>query len=114
MSTVVLGAVLSVAMSAGLLLFARAVRSSGFLAYGGRHSLDIFLAHIIMASGSRIVLVHVGVHSVALLVAVGVVVGVGGPLVMSAALRRIRLAWVFDGPKLPTWARKRSSCPCPA
>ncbi len=38
-----------------------------------------------------------------------VAAGVGGSLLMSAALRRIGLAWVFDGPKLPTWARKRSS-----
>jgi hypothetical protein len=49
-----------------------------------------------------------------LLVAVGIVVGVGGPLVMSVALRRVGLAWVFDGPKLPTRARKRSCGSRPA
>jgi fucose 4-O-acetylase-like acetyltransferase len=113
-STVALGVVLSVVLSAGVLLVARAVRSWGFLAYCGQRSLDIFLAHIIMASGSRIVLVHLGVHSVVLLVAVGEIVGVGGPLVLSAALRRIGLAWVFDGPKLPNRARKRSSDSRPA
>jgi peptidoglycan/LPS O-acetylase OafA/YrhL len=113
-STVALGVVLSVVLSAGVLLVARAVRSWGFLAYCGQRSLDIFLAHIIMASGSRIVLVHLGVHSVVLLVAVGEIVGVGGPLVLSAALRRIGLAWVFDGPKLPAWTRKRSSDSRPA
>jgi fucose 4-O-acetylase-like acetyltransferase len=107
--TVALGVVLSVVLSAGVLLLARAVRSSGFLAYCGRHSLDIFLAHIILASGSRIVMVHLGVHSVPLLVAVGEAAGVGGSLLLSVALRRIGLSWVFDGPKLPTLGRKRSS-----
>jgi uncharacterized membrane protein YcfT len=106
--TVALGVVLSVVLSTGVLLLARAVRSWGFLAYCGRHSLDIFLAHIILASGSRIVLVHLGVHSIVLLVAVGEAAGVGGSLLLSAALRRIGLAWVFDGPKLPSWAGKES------
>jgi fucose 4-O-acetylase-like acetyltransferase len=105
--TVALGVVLSVAMSAAVLLVARAARSWGFLAYCGRRSLDIYLGHIIMASGSRIVLMMFGVHSVAVLVAAGVTAGVLGPLLASVALRRVGLAWVFDGPKLPTGDRKR-------
>jgi len=113
-STVALGVVLSVVMSAAVLVSARAVRSWGFLALCGRRSLDIFLGHIIMASGSRIILMMLGVHSVVLLVAVCVVAGVLGPLVASAALRRIGLAWVFDGPKLPTRDRKRSRRSRPA
>jgi peptidoglycan/LPS O-acetylase OafA/YrhL len=111
---VALGVVLSVVMSAAVLLSARAVRSWGFVALCGRRSLDIFLGHIIMASGSRIILMMLGVHSVVLLVAVCVVAGVLGPLVTSAALRRIGLAWVFDGPKLPTRDRKRSRRSRPA
>jgi fucose 4-O-acetylase-like acetyltransferase len=99
--TVALGVALSVVMSAAVLLFARAAGSWGFLAVCGRRSLDIFLAHIILTSGSRIILVKLGVHSVVLLVAIGLVAGVLGSLVVATALRRVGLAWVFDGPKLP-------------
>ncbi len=113
-STVALGVALSVVMSAAVLLFARAARSWGFLAVCGRRSLDIFLAHIILASGSRIVLVELGVHSVVLLVAVGLVAGVVGSLVVATVLRRLGLAWVFDGPKLPARGHKRSRRSCPA
>ncbi len=113
-STVALGVALSVVMSAAVLLFARAARSWGFLAVCGRRSLDIFLAHIILASGSRIVLVELGVHSVVLLVAVGLVAGVFGSLVVATVLRRVGLAWVFDGPKPPARSHKRSRRSCPA
>ncbi len=100
-SSVALGVVLSVAMSAAVLLFARAARSWGFVALCGRRSLDIYLAHIILAAGCRILLVGLGVHSPVPLVAVGLTVGVVGSLVVATVLRRFGLAWVFDGPKLP-------------
>jgi fucose 4-O-acetylase-like acetyltransferase len=104
-ASVALGVVLSVAMSAAVLLFARAARSWGFVALCGRRSLDIYLAHIILAAGCRIVLVKLGLHSVVLLAAVGLTVGVVGSLVVATALRRVGLAWVFDGPKLPARLR---------
>jgi fucose 4-O-acetylase-like acetyltransferase len=107
-ATVGAGVVLSVAMSAAVLLFARATRSWSILALCGRRSLDIFLAHIIMASGCRIVLVMLGVHSVVVLIAACFIAGVAGSLLLSTALRRVGLAWVFDGPKLPTGREKRS------
>jgi fucose 4-O-acetylase-like acetyltransferase len=100
-SSVALGVVLSVAMSAAVLMFARAARSWGFVALCGRRSLDIYLAHIILAAGCRIILVKLGVHSPVPLTAVGLTVGVVGSLLVATALRRIGLAWVFDGPKLP-------------
>lgn len=107
-STVAIGVVLSVAMSVAVLLFSRATRSWGFLAVCGRRSLDIFLAHIIMASGSRIVLVKLGVHSVPVLVVMCFLVGVFGSLAISTTLRRVGLSWVFDGPPLPTRKGRRS------
>lgn len=110
-STVALGVVLAVVMSAAMLSFARAARSWAFLAVCGRRSLDIYLAHIILASGTRIVLVRLGVHSVALLIVFCLVAGVLGSLVVATALRRAGLAWMFDGPKLPARKRSRSSCP---
>jgi len=106
-STVVVGVVLCVAMSAAVLLFARAARSWAFVALCGRRSLDIFLVHILLASGSRIILVKLGVHSMWLLVPICFLVGLLGSLLVATALRRIGLAWLFDGPKLPTGGRKR-------
>jgi fucose 4-O-acetylase-like acetyltransferase len=105
-SSVALGVVLSVAMSVAVLLFARAARSWSFVALCGRRSLDIYLAHIILAAGCRIILVKLGVHSVVLLATVGLIVGVVGSVVVATALRRIGLAWIFDGPKLPAGVRE--------
>lgn len=107
-STVAVGVALTVVMSASVLVFARAARSWGFVALCGRRSLDIYLAHILLASGTRIILVKLGVHSLWLLIPVCFAVGLLGSLVVSTALRRIGLGWVFDGPKLPTRSRKRS------
>ncbi|MDT5138813.1 MAG: hypothetical protein QOD58_3075, partial [Mycobacterium sp.] len=106
-ATVGVGVVLSVVMSAAVLLFARTTRSWSVLAVCGRRSLDIFLAHIIMASGCRIALVMLGVHSVVFLVATCFITGVFGSLVMSTALRRVGMGWVFDGPKLPSRRDRR-------
>lgn len=113
-STVAVGVALTVVMSASVLVFARAARSWGFVALCGRRSLDIYLAHILLASGSRIILVKLGVHSLWLLIPICFAVGLFGSLVVSTALRRIGLAWVFDGPKLPARSRKRSRRSCPA
>jgi peptidoglycan/LPS O-acetylase OafA/YrhL len=107
-STVALGVVLSVLMSAAVLSIARAARSWDFLAICGKRSLDIYLAHIILASGTRIVLVKLGVHSFLPLVSAGLVAGVLGSLIVASALRRVGLAWVFDGPKLPTFGGEQS------
>ncbi|MGB8405366.1 MAG: acyltransferase [Mycobacterium sp.] len=92
------GFVLTVVGSATILLFGQAARSSSFLALCGRRSLDIYLAHIIMVSGTRIVLLKLGVHQIWLLVPLTVLIGVGGSLALATVCRRIGLGWVFDGP----------------
>jgi peptidoglycan/LPS O-acetylase OafA/YrhL len=109
-STVALGVLLSLTLSAAVLIFSRAARSWSFLALCGRRSLDIYLAHIILASGCRIILVSLGVHSVVLLVTAGLVVGVVGSLIVATGLRHVGLAWVFDGPRWLT----RSRTPTPS
>lgn len=112
--SVALGVPVCVGMSAAALLMARAVRSWNFLAVCGRRSIDIYLAHIIMASGSRIVLVRLGLHSPALLVAACVVAGVVGSLLAARVLRHIGLGWVFDGPQLPAYIERRGLRTTPA
>jgi fucose 4-O-acetylase-like acetyltransferase len=98
-SSVAIGFVLSVELSGAVLLFGWSARSWSFLALCGRRSLDIFLAHIILGSGSRIVLVKLGVQSIPVLVAVGLISGVIGSLILTTGLRRVGLAWLLDGPR---------------
>lgn len=97
---IAIGVVLAVAASAAILLFGQAARSVSILAMCGRHSLDIYLAHIILASGTRIVLVKLGVEQLWVIVTLCLLAGVVGSLMMSAACRRFHVGWIFDGPNL--------------
>lgn len=93
-----MGFILTVVGSAAILLFGQAARSSTLLALCGRRSLDIYLAHIIMVSGTRIVLLKLGIHQVWLMVPLLVLIGVGGSLALATLCRRVHLGWIFDGP----------------
>lgn len=66
----------------------------------GRRSLEIFLAHIVVASGTRIVLVQAGVSDPWVHLAAGTALGVGVPVVLAMAADRLRWTWVFG---LPAW-----------
>lgn len=102
---VAIGVVLAVVASVAILLFGHAARAVSFLALCGRRSLDIYLAHIILASGTRIVLLKLGVDELWLIVVLCLLAGVLGSLAVSTACRRIRLGWVFDGPD-PTMPKR--------
>jgi peptidoglycan/LPS O-acetylase OafA/YrhL len=93
----------SLVTSAAALLLGQAARSMAMLARLGRRSLDIYLAHIIMASGTRIVLLHLGVTSTWVIVICCLLAGVIGSLVVAGGLRRIGLGWIFDGPGRLRW-----------
>lgn len=108
-STTALGITVAVVTSAAILLLSHAMRSASLLALLGRRSLDIYLAHIVMASGARIILVHVGVTSAWVLVPLCFLSGVAGPLVISNLARRLKFGWVFDGPSF--LAPRRPSVP---
>lgn len=69
------------------------------LSFVGRHSMEIFLAHIIAASGSRIVLTQLGIDDPGVLIGVGVVAGVAAPLVLWWAAQRLPLGWLFTRPR---------------
>ena len=88
---------------AAVLLLGQTARSVGVLALLGRRSLDIYLAHITMASGTRIVLAHLGVTSIWLIAVLCFGVGVFGPVLLGTVLRRVKLGWIFDG---PAWLTK--------
>ena len=106
---IAVGVVLALMASAAILLFGHAARAVTFLALCGRRSLDIYLAHIILASGTRIVLLKLGIDQLWLIVGLCLLAGVLGSLAVSTACRRLRLGWVFDGPgfTMPTRVRRR-------
>ncbi|MGU3501252.1 acyltransferase family protein [Mycobacterium sp. C31M] len=111
---VAIGVVLAVAATAAILLFGYAGRAVAFLALCGRRSLDIYLAHIILASGTRIVLVKLGVEQLWLIIVLCLLAGVLGSLAVSSVCRRLRLGWVFDGPDMTTPRRSQPPQNCSA
>ncbi|KQQ05906.1 MULTISPECIES: acyltransferase family protein [unclassified Rathayibacter] len=83
---------------------------AAFASLLGRRSLEIFLGHILFASGSRIVLDALGVTSVAVYIVVGVAVGIAGPVVLIRVLDKMRFPWLFAAPSrwVGTKAGRRS------
>jgi fucose 4-O-acetylase-like acetyltransferase len=85
----------------------------------GRRSLEIFLAHIVFASGIRVVLLRLGVTSPPVHVAAGLAVGVVAPLALAVLAPRLRLGWLFalpaaSGPSRPRRSVHRGSHRVPA
>lgn len=95
-SAVVLMAALSAARILALLA------NFGWLAFIGQRSMEIFLAHIIAASGTRIVLGMAGVEDVAVHIVVGTLAGVLLPLALWAILQRMHFPWLFRAPTIVT------------
>lgn len=92
----VAGTVATLALSA---LTAR-TPAVAFLNVLGRRSLEIFLAHIVVASGTRIVLVQIGVFDPRLHLVAGTTLGVGIPVAVAMVAERLRWTWLFG---LPRW-----------
>lgn len=68
------------------------------MALVGRHTLSIYLAHIIVIAGLRIVLVRLGFDSVPVLMVLLVAAGVIIPLAVERLVRATPLRYVFDTP----------------
>lgn len=68
------------------------------LALVGRNTLQIYLAHIIVIAGLRIVLMALGVTSAAVLLPTLLVAGVIVPLIAERVLRPTPLRYVFEPP----------------
>ena len=66
----------------------------------GRRSLEIFLAHIVVASGTRILLAQVGVTDPWVHLAAGTMLGTIVPVGIAAAAVRLGWSWLFG---LPGW-----------
>lgn len=71
-----------------------------WLSFIGQRSLEVFLAHIIVASGMRIVLLSAGVEDLVLHVIAGTLAGVVLPLALWWTCRRAGFPWLFELPGL--------------
>ncbi len=72
----------------------------GWLAHIGRHSMEIYLIHILASSGARIGLQKLlGVTDAGAHLLVGTLFGVAVPLLLVVYARRWRLGWLFTPPE---------------
>jgi fucose 4-O-acetylase-like acetyltransferase len=100
-ATVSVGIVGSVAGTLACLSLAAVLARTvvaGLLGLVGRRSLEIFLAHIVVASGTRIVLVQVGVIDPVVHLLAGTALGVVVPLLVARAADRLGWTWLFGLP----------------
>ena len=71
----------------------------GVIALVGRRSLEIFLAHIVVASGTRIVLQQSGVGDPWVHLVLGTTFGVIVPIGIAVTVERLRWSWMFGLPR---------------
>lgn len=105
-ASVALGVVATVCGTIGVLAVSSVIggRLRTALAFLGRHSLEIFVAHIVFTAGTRIVLEQVGILDPAAQAVAGLGVGVGGPLFLALVAEQAGWKWLFGPPKRRTTA----------
>ena len=99
-----LGMVACLLGSAGLLALAgwlSGLREWRILALLGQRSLEIFLAHIVAASGTRILLMQAGLDAPLAHLLLGTVAGLLASIALWALVRRLGIRGVFDLPRSP-------------
>ena len=76
-----------------------------WLLYIGRHSMEIYLIHILAASGGRIVLQRFfGLSDVTLHIVFGMLLGIGIPILVPVWAPKCGFGWIFSPPrKLLFW-----------
>ncbi len=107
--TVALGVLGCLAGTLATLALAALVARSplgGVIALVGRRSLEIFLAHIVVASGARIVLQQAGVSDPWLHLVLGTTLGVAVPIGVAVAAERMRWSWVYGTPRVLEASRR--------
>ena len=98
---------LGLAASGILIVLALSQRLAGlglgwkWLAYVGQHSMEIYLIHILASSGARIALQKgLGVTDASMHLAVGMLFGIGVPLLVAFAAQRGGIKWLFEAPRM--------------
>ncbi|MFT4264607.1 MAG: acyltransferase [Nocardioides sp.] len=109
----VLGGILASAVgTAGIVIacaFVAEWRAFGWLAFVGKRSLEIFVAHITVTASVRSALRAVGVHNLPVHYVVATVAGVVAPLLLAALLEQLRLPFFFTAPPWVTNRRVRTT-----
>ncbi|WP_248123020.1 acyltransferase family protein [Micrococcus lacusdianchii] len=85
-------------------VLARADRRAEVFQYIGQRSMAVFIAHVLFMAAARIVLLRLGVDQVGLHLLIGVVIGVGGPLMLLWLSQLLRVQWLFSAPQ---WLTRR-------
>lgn len=101
-ATVALGVLGCVAGTVATLAVAALLARSpaaGLMAMVGRRTLEIFLAHIVVASGTRILLVQAGVGDPWILLVAATALGVAVPIALASLAQRLGWSWVFGLPR---------------
>lgn len=100
--TVAVGLLLSGVGVLAVLAFARLIALLGgmsvALAWVGQRSLEIYLAHGVALSGTRIVLTELGISSLPVHILLGTAIGVVAPLALWWLTQRLRFPWLFVAP----------------
>lgn len=79
------------------------------LAHLGKHSLEIFLAHILATAGARIVLEKLGVREHGPQLLGGLIAGLAFPVLLVAAGRFLPLGWLWAAPRWLTGAPRAAA-----
>lgn len=79
-----------------------------WLVFVGQRSLEIFLAHIVAAAGTRIVLISIGVDDPVVHVLLGLAAGVGLPLALWVSGRALGFPWLFQAPRFLTGSARET------
>lgn len=106
-TSVTLGILMTVVSTAGVLVLSRALQPhwpGRALAYVGRHSMTIFLAHIISIAGTRAVLLRVGIDDPLVMIPVQLAVGVAAPLLLHLVSEKTRVTALIRAPRRLTGA----------
>jgi fucose 4-O-acetylase-like acetyltransferase len=96
----VLGCIVGTAACLSLAALLARTPVGGVLAPIGRRSLEIFLAHIVVAAGARIVLEKAGLTVPVVHLLVGIALGVIVPMALANLADRLGWRWVFRTPAL--------------
>jgi peptidoglycan/LPS O-acetylase OafA/YrhL len=87
-----------------IMQFSRRLELGGnrWLVLLGAWSMPIYLAHIIFASGFRIVLMKLGIEHTLLHVVGGTLVGIIGPIILYKLSKSMRFTPLFNSPFIKT------------
>ncbi|MFD0045368.1 acyltransferase family protein [Pseudarthrobacter scleromae] len=78
----------------------------------GTKTLEIYLAHVIIVAGTRIVLDKMGVSSEVVFILTAMILGIAAPLVLATLAPRLHLKWLFATPgPLGTWSKAANHQP---